>query len=363
VRRKLSLVALVLSVVVVGTVADALSPRTPPRIPFPDGKRFAFSIIDDTDMATLERLKPIYELLERHGMRTTKTVWMYDSSDLSNPTNRGDSLRNPAYRRFILDLQQKGFEIALHGVRGGSSRREDVLRGFDEFKTTFGSYPAIYINHAVNKENIYWGSNLFTFAPYRWLGAFAIRHEFFGHDPASPYFWGDVAKERVTYVRRFSFGDPNLLRVNASFPYRLPEKPYVNLWFPTANGSRVIEFDRLLSSENIARLENEGGVCLVYAHLGSGSFNKSGGLDSRFVSRITELSARNGWFVPASRILDHMRGQPSWTGDLSYRERLRVDTRYLVEKLVPQLSGTRQAFHRLTLRLRRLPSNDLLRNI
>src|SRR6202040_3687090 len=42
---------------------------------FPGGKRFALTIIDDTDVATVENLKPIYDLLYESGMRTTKTVW------------------------------------------------------------------------------------------------------------------------------------------------------------------------------------------------------------------------------------------------------------------------------------------------
>jgi hypothetical protein len=337
-RRKLCLVAGAI-LVLAGAPAAVFYTPTPPRIPFPAGKRFAFSIIDDTDMATLDRLKPIYAVLEQRGLRTTKTVWMYEASELSKPANRGDSLRDPAYRQFILDLQRKGFEIALHGVRGGSSRRADVIRGFEDFKATFGSYPRMYINHAANRENIYWGSHLFSFALYRWIAGLAIRQEFSGHDPASPYFWGDVAKDRVQYVRRFTFGASNLLAVNPSFPYRLAEKPYVSFWFPTANGNRVIEFDRLLRPENIARLEREGGVCLVYAHLGSGSYNTSDGIDARFVERITQLSARNGWFVPASEILDHLRAQPSWTGKLSFRERLRVDTTFIVQRLFGAVGG------------------------
>ena len=266
-RKKLSLV--VLAVVFVSAAVLFHTPA-PPRVVFPNGKRFAFTIIDDTDMATLERLRPIYAFLERRGMRTTKTVWIFESNDLANPTNRGDSLSNPAYRQFILDLHRKGFEIALHGVRGGSSRREDTVRGFEEFKATFGNYPAMYVNHAANEENIYSGRHSFSFAPYRWLGALAISYDFSGLTIRTRRkdFWGDLAKERVRYVRRFTFSDLNLLAAIPSLPYRLPEKPYRNLWFPTANGSRAIEFDALLKSENIAKLEREGGVCLRLRSLG-----------------------------------------------------------------------------------------------
>ena len=33
------------------------------RIDWPDGKDFAFTIFDDTDLATLENVPPVYELL------------------------------------------------------------------------------------------------------------------------------------------------------------------------------------------------------------------------------------------------------------------------------------------------------------
>src|SRR5688572_19644284 len=125
-RIKLSFVALLW---LTGATTYVLYPPPASHITFPNGKRFAFSIIDDTDMATLERVEPLYRVLEKYGLRTTKTVWVLESRDTSHAPNRGNSLRDPAYRRFIVDLQNKGFEIALHGVRGGSSRREETLMG------------------------------------------------------------------------------------------------------------------------------------------------------------------------------------------------------------------------------------------
>jgi hypothetical protein len=307
-------------------------PPEPRRIVFPDGKQFAFSIVDDTDMTTLERVRPIYEVLERYGLRTTKTVWVLETSEGSYDANQGDSLSDPSYREFIDDLESKGFEIALHGVRGGSSRRPEILHGLDEFKKWLGHYPRMQINHSLNKDNIYWGHHLFSFAPYRWAGALAERQEFSGHDPESEYFWGDLARQHIRYVRRFTFADINLLRVNPSFPYKLPDKPYVNYWFPTSNGSVLRDFDELLKSENLDALVEEGGVCLVYAHMGSGTFNRDGGVDPRFEARIKDLASRNGWFAPASEILDFLMKQPGWTGELGFKERLTSETRFVYSR-------------------------------
>ena len=327
-RRKLSFVVLTIAGFFAFPLSVLVYPPPARHVVFPDGKRFAFSIVDDTDMTTLERARQVYEVLEKNGLRTTKTVWVLDSSDKSNDANQGDTLRDPQYREFVLDLQRKGFEIALHGVRGGGSRREDTQRGLEEFKRQLGAYPRMHINHSLNQDNLYWGAELFSFMPYRWAGALAIRHEFAGHDPRSPYFWGDLAQQHVQYVRRFTFPDINLLNVNPAFPYKVASMPYVNYWFPTSNGNRMIEFDELLKPANLDRLEREGGVSLVYAHLGSGSFNRNGRVHPRFEARIKELTARNGWFAPASEILDHLRRQPGWTGQLSYREGLRLETNF-----------------------------------
>jgi hypothetical protein len=333
-KRKLLLATVVLSLS--ATPACFIAPAPEP-MRFPNGKRFAFTIIDDTDMTTLERVKPIYEILDKYGVKTTKTVWVYDTNDPSYSTNLGDSLRNPAYRAFILDLHRKGFEIALHGVRGGSSRRGEVISGLEEFKNELGAYPSMHINHSQNRDNLYWGGHVFAFAPLRWAGVMANRHPFDGDDPRSEYFWGDLAKERIKYVRRYTFPEINLLRVNSSFPYHLDDKPFVNYWFPTSNGDRIREFTELLNRQNVETLEREGGVCLVYAHLGSGSFNRGNLPDPRFEERIRELVAHNGWFVPASQILDYMRGQPSWTGRLTLREKVRIEARYIAGQLLPGL--------------------------
>ncbi len=48
---------------------------------WPSGKKFAFTIIDDTDHGTVSNLKPVYDLLNELGIKTTKTVWVYPPRD------------------------------------------------------------------------------------------------------------------------------------------------------------------------------------------------------------------------------------------------------------------------------------------
>src|SRR5437764_7164009 len=78
---------------------------------FPGGKRFAFSILDDTDDATLRNVKPVYDLLRAHGLRTTKTVWPLDCPEGSRHFFAAETLQNKPYRDFVHELVEAGFEL------------------------------------------------------------------------------------------------------------------------------------------------------------------------------------------------------------------------------------------------------------
>src|SRR3954464_4233273 len=70
---------------------------------FPDNRKFAFTILDDTDLSTIDNVGPIYQLLAELGMRTTKSVWPLAS--VPEGRQGGDSLQEADYLRFVLDLQ------------------------------------------------------------------------------------------------------------------------------------------------------------------------------------------------------------------------------------------------------------------
>src|ERR1700704_6061782 len=97
------------------------------RPSFPGGARFAFSVFDDADFATVANSAPVYRLLADNGILTTKSVWVYPPRGSSD----GDSLLDPAYRDWILDLQAQGFEIGLHNVGDGAFTRREILEGLD----------------------------------------------------------------------------------------------------------------------------------------------------------------------------------------------------------------------------------------
>jgi len=51
-----------------------------PKIKWPGGKDFAFTIFDDPDHDTVENVAAIYSFLDDLGLRTTKAVWPIDVS-------------------------------------------------------------------------------------------------------------------------------------------------------------------------------------------------------------------------------------------------------------------------------------------
>lgn len=84
------------------------------RVEWPDGRAFAFTVFDDTDLATVENVGPVYALLRDLGLRTTKSVWA--SAGEGVPHIGGATCEDPAYRAWTVELQAAGFEIGSHGA-------------------------------------------------------------------------------------------------------------------------------------------------------------------------------------------------------------------------------------------------------
>jgi glycosyltransferase involved in cell wall biosynthesis len=276
---------------------------------FPGNKKFAFSIFDDTDLGTVENVGPVYRLLEELGMHTTKSVWPLASAPGAKLA--GDSLQNPKYRQFVLELRDQNFEIALHNVRNTDSTREETEQGLEEFRRVIGHYPRVHANHCSNRENVYWGAARFsTLAStlYGMAASLTRSRHFEGHIDSSQYFWGDLCAKHIDYVRNLVFRDINTEKINPSMPYHDPTKPLVNAWFSSADGGDKETFCTLLSESNQDTLDAEDGVCLVYTHFACG-FSNNGQVDPRVEQLLRRLARKNGWFVPVSQILDFLRDE------------------------------------------------------
>ncbi len=308
------------------------SSTSPPRIEWPDGKSFAFTIFDDPDGQPTEVGRRAYGLLADLGLRTTKAVWPIRGS--GPPSDLGQTCDDQDYLEWVLELQRQGFEIAFHNATFHTSDREQTRRGLDRFQQLFGEPPKSMANHFYCQEEIYWGdqrlSGLQRLA-YNLVTLGKNRNRSTGHIEGHPNFWGDLCRERIRYVRNFCYADINTLKSCPYMPYHDPERAWVNYWFAGTEGSDCPTAVAVLSDVNQDRLEAEGGACILYTHFGH-EYVKNGRLNDEFRSRIERLSKRNGWFVPASTLLDFLlerRPHP----ELTSARRNELERRWLAHKL------------------------------
>jgi hypothetical protein len=215
-----------------------------------------------------------------------------------------------------------------------SSLRERTLKGLEFLRSEFGQYPRLFCNHGWNRENLYWGSRRFRSAPLRTLTRLMLRergHDFEGEQEGSKYFWGDVCRDVIQYVRNFTFDRLNMLEVDRGMPYHLTDTPYVNFWFSTADAPDVVAFNRLVSLRRIDRLAQVGGVCIVSTHFGKG-FVEDGRVNRETERLLQYVADEGGWVVPVSELLDHLRGAGRGR-TLSRRELVRLELRYLTDRI------------------------------
>jgi len=304
------------------------------KITWPHGKAFAFTVFDDTDLAVPGNFERTYGLLGDLGLRTTKSVWTGSGADLPARSEAGSNCQDPEYLEFVLELQRNGFEIGYHNSFEWGLPRERVRAALDRFRELFGHDPVCMSNHASSAEGMYWGPDRLTHpfrAAYRLLQRKLRGNPHQGHVESSPYFWGDLCRERIRYVRNFVYDDIDTLRACPEMPYFDPAKPYVNAWFSSTEGPEIETCVRALSEERQDALEASGGACILYTHFAAG-FEKDGVVDARFRRLVERLSAKNGWFVPTGTLLDYIQQQRG-PRTLKAWERARLEAQWFAHKL------------------------------
>jgi hypothetical protein len=302
-------------------------------ITWPEGKSFAFTIFDDTDSATVDNVRGVYDLLGDLDFRTTKSCWVL-RGDAAKGKHAGQTCEDPQYAAWLRELQTRGFEIAWHGATWHGTPREGTLAAMEKFADLFGHYPATAANHSGVDEGMYWADARFSgiHVPiYNILTRCRNRGKYRGHLEHDDYFWGDICRERIRYYRNFVFQGVNTLKACPFMPYHDPSRPYVNHWFASSDGNRLDRFNQCLSEENQDRLEMQGGACIMYTHFANG-FSDGGKVDRRFSELMARLSKKNGWYVPVVMLLDRLleiRGRH----DITASERRRLERKWLFEKL------------------------------
>lgn len=297
-------------------------------------KKFAFTIVDDTDGATVENIKPIYDYLYQKGMLTTKTVWVYPPRDYFP----GESLENSEYCAYVKNLKEKGFEIALHDAGSGEFSGTEIRAALEKFKNIFGDYPKMNINHGDNPSGMYWCGKRFS-APVAKMYDFYKKKkgtfvESKGDVPESASFWGGACKEHIKYIRNRVYGELNLLKRDKYTPYREKRKDtYSNYWFSSSDAMTADMFVKLLSRKNVDKLEKEHGCAIIYTHFGYGFVDENGDLRKDVRDAIDYIAAKDGWFAPASEILDFLLQNKKGNEYISDFASLRLDILWILERV------------------------------
>ena len=310
------------------------------QMDYPYGKEFIFTVLDDTDVSTLGNIKPVYDFLYEKKIFTTKTVWPCSYSGHSD--NSGShTLEDKDYADYVRLLSDRGFEIAYHGASMESSTREKILLSFKIHHEVLGSYPRTYAAHAGNKDNLYWGAQRFNSRLIRFLYRNFINKDkasnYCGHEESSAYYWGDLAKSHICYMRNLTFNSINLLKTSRCILYKDKNKPLVNSYFITADAENVEDYCALICDKNQEKLEKERGICILSTHFGKG-FVEDGVLHPKARKLMESLSKRNGWFAPVCDVLDYLSSVNKGIPTIPSQSLFNLEMKWLLHAVVRRLS-------------------------
>jgi hypothetical protein len=307
---------------------------------YPSGAEFAFTILDDTDDTTVANGQPVYDFLNDLGLRTTKTVWAFDTPpENRGPYFAGETLSSPEYLKWVHQLAANDFEIAFHNATMGSSLRQDTIKALDFINSEFGQQVRLHCNHGQNLENLHWGSDRYRSYMIRkllcFISMFLSHKKFEGNNPESPYYWSDIADERLTYMRAFTYRQLNGMKNSPRRPYHDKTKQNKTLFFNTTDAPDVLAFNKLVNPSTIDKLQKENGWAIVTSHLGKG-FYWNNRLDPEFKENMEYLASLPGWFVPTSQLLDFLTIE-SGEYEISTIEQFRMEYSHVLDRVKGRL--------------------------
>ncbi len=265
-----------------------------------------FCITDDTDAATLEQTKAVYDFLVEKHFVTTKTVWPFKPSEpcgipaTPESTLRGITLENRDYFDYCKILADKGYEICLHSASAGNNKRQSMKNAFEFLEEHFGGSDT-FILHSKNAENIYWGNKVTRLFPFNLLLRYQSKHKCYGEIENSSYFWGDICKEKVKQIRLYRTRHTNTLKRNPSMPYYDKKKPCVNYWFSATK--RSISDCATLSV--LDRLKRENGLTVLYQYLHRYADPITLELNAGFIKAVESISNDPG--IHIATVSNHMQ--------------------------------------------------------
>lgn len=257
-----------------------------PAYPYKAG----FCITDDTDAATFEQVKAVYDFLSSHYFLTSKTVWPFIPSDkcgippTPQSTLRGITLQDKKYLEYCKMLHSKGYEICLHGASAGNNLRESTISAFAFLRNEIG-HSDTFICHSKNADNIYWNERITSLFPFNYLLKLVSKYECGGEILTSPYFWGDLCHGNINQIRLYRTRCINTLKINPSMPYHCPVRPFVNAWFSATKRS----LSDCAQKEEQEKLVEENGLTVLYQYLHRYASQNGHDLNRRFVNAVEAL--------------------------------------------------------------------------
>jgi len=227
----------------------------------------AVAITDDPDDSSLPKIKAIYDFLMEINFPVTRAMWVYPKTEYTGtPPLKCEFvaplLSDPECLQYCKKLQSKGFEICLHGASCGNNNRKRTLDALNFINEHFEPSP-VFICHSKNAENLYWDANTANAPVEKMLLQLYTKNRCFGEIPDSQYFWGDICREKINYIRLYRTRSVNTLAFNPSMPYHDFSKPFVNYWFSATKGY----IPKLFSQSNLDQLCAQNGASILYQYL------------------------------------------------------------------------------------------------
>jgi len=324
---------------------------------YPNGHRFAFTIVHDADNSYSERLKPLFSVFDKLGFKLTVSVFVFWANWANNgkiwanwdSKNKFFSpyavpLADEKELKFYKQLVNQGHEIGMHTPTDGADKREIVIKAFETFKDIFGHYPKVYVEHrcADNLEchqssgadpgsNYYITDLLNHYGPWCWIISpsalpFSDRYTYYNllskknRSPFNMYLlkqWGIFKKFVKTGKWKQKNGNEYLLANENGSPFDNYALAKYGLLKGFRRSGRAKDacgngFLRWYSMRNIDLLEKNLGLAIVYTHLNTNWLDRNSKKMRRDIEkRLEYIASKNVWLATASDILERfsdMRG-------------------------------------------------------
>ena len=273
----------------------------------PEPYEAAIAISDDPDICDFHAFKTMYDFLMKIDFPTTRAMWVYKNRE---PT--GSPLLDCIFYSPLLTdsecldycrlLNSKGFEICLHGASCGNNTREMMEYAFDFLKREIRA-SSVYICHSKNAENLYWDAHTANSNFERRILELYTKNTCYGEVPGSKYFWGDLCRKTIRYIRLYRTRMLNTLSFNPSMPYHDFSKPFVNFWFSATKG----HIPRLFTKTNLDFLCKQNGAGILYQYLHK--YVLKDGTILKEVREALEMAANDSRLLkqPVSVIMDRLK--------------------------------------------------------